>query len=339
MKLKSISIHALPLLIWVMSVVVYIYSQNNIYSCLFVLLLLFFLSKNYLQLRWRDLLYSWILVSVGLMIFYGLFLHDGDTVIYSIPGKIPLISGIISLNSVLYGFFLGGSLSLALFMFSLFSNFLKNQRPRFYFPGIWSNISILFSFLSYFVSFFLHHREEFQLKIKNRGLELSAFSKLKLFLHDASFHALESAFSFAETLEMRGFNRNQHNVGKVDSLSLILVVLLMFFLIFYRVRHDSWILLVIFLCIVGLVLTFHKLKMSSMVSQKYQYSFTSKDWILTAWSLIFISVCLYHSFIFQSYLSKSHIQEYFKFHTLMHGLFLFHVLIAIKLFSVKENKT
>ena len=207
MKFKTLSIHALPLLTWLMAIVIYIYSQNNLYSCGFSLLLLVYLSRTYISVAWKDLFYSWILVSIGMMIFYGLFLHEGNTRLFDIPGNIPLLSGLVSLNAVLYGFFLGGSLCLSLFIFSLFSSFLKYRRPRFYLPGVWASISVLFSFLSYFVSFLFNHRENFQKRIKNRSLEIGRLMKIKLFLHDASFHALENAFSFAETLEMRGFTR------------------------------------------------------------------------------------------------------------------------------------
>lgn len=338
MKTNRISIHALPLLTWIIATVVYLYSQNNLYSCLFVFGLLFLMSKLYISLRWKDLLYSWTLVSLGLMLFYGLFLHEGNTVLFSIPGKLPLWSGIISLNSILYGFFLGGSLTLALFMFSLFSQFLKNQRPRFYFPGIWSNISILFSFLSYFVSFFLTHREEFQHKLKSRGLKLNRFQQLKLFLHDSSFHALESAFSFAETLEMRGFNRAYEKVGIYDLVSLISIFMMMFFLVFYRIRHELWMLGCVAICIVGFIWSMKHLKASSLVSQSYQYAFNRLDWVILIWSIVFMCVSMHHSFEFHSFLSKMEIKEYFRFHASIHGLFMVHVFSVIKLFPRKGAK-
>lgn len=147
MKTKIISIHAITLLFWLMPIVVYIYSQNNVYSCMLSLVLLFYLSITYVKIPWKSLFYAWGIASTGMLLFYGLFLHEGDTVALVVPWNIPLLSGLISWNSILYGFFLRGSLNLGLFIFGLFSTFLRQQQPKFYLPGIWSEyFDIVFIF-------------------------------------------------------------------------------------------------------------------------------------------------------------------------------------------------
>lgn len=341
MKFKTLSIHALPLLTWLMSIVIYIYSQNNLYSCVFCLLLLGYLSQTYISVAWKDLCYSWLLVSVGMMIFYGLFLHEGNARLFDIPGDIPLLSGLVSLNAVLYGFFLGGSLCLALFIFSLFSSFLKYRRPRFYLPGIWSSVSVLFSFLSYFVSFLFNHRESFQKRIKNRGLAIGRFMKIKLFLHDASFHALENAFSFAETLEMRGFTQGHLAIpnSKLSLLSLALLGLLVTTLSVYRIDHSWMMLIIIIFSAFGFLWTLKKIKQSSAVSKTYDYTFSNKDWLIMGWSLFFLTYCLYVSFQTQSFLSQQNLSDYLYFETKVHVLFLIHASLSIFMFPTHGKQS
>lgn len=333
-KHKQISIHAVALFLWLLASIVYLYSQNNAYSCAFVLVFLYWLSRNYITLRWKDLFYSWGLVSAGLVVFYGLFLHEGDHPIFKIPGNIPLLSGLISWNSILYGFFLGGSFSIGLFLFSLFSTFLTQQRSRFYLPGIGSNFSILFSFLSHYVAFFLHHRNDFEQKIKNRGLKLSWISHTKLFLHDSAFHAFENAFAFSETLEMRGFSREKRShFSFLDYSFVISMVVLISLLVMYRIHHNLLILgfaSVVFL--LGVVLV-RKIQKKSYVATTYKYAFSMRDWILLVWSCVFLGFCLHASFINQSFLSRHQLMGYFIFDWKTHAMFMIHFGVAYLLFG------
>jgi hypothetical protein len=271
------------------------------------------------------------------MIFYGLFLHHGENVLFHIPGDIPLLSGIVSLNSILYGFFLGGSLALSVFMFSLFSNFLRDQRPRFYFTGIGADLSLMFSFLSYFVSYFLNHFDLFNLKIKNRRLNISILKRMKLFMHDASFHAMENAFSYAETLEMLGFSAKVRKTStKYDVLTAMLAIGTLIGLFLYRLQHHIWQLLVVVGMSISLGILFKKIKQQSLVSQKYDYSMSWNDWIVMIWSLSFLVICLFVTFHSQSFLSRESISEYFRFDWIIQGCFLLHALMATLFFGLKR---
>lgn len=338
MKTKIISIHAITLLFWLMPIVVYIYSQNNVYSCMLSLVLLFYLSITYVKIPWKSLFYAWGIASTGMLLFYGLFLHEGDTVALVVPWNIPLLSGLISWNSILYGFFLGGSLTLALFIFGLFSTFLRQQQPKFYLPGIWSNISILFSFLAYIVSFLFHHKENFQKKIKNKSIEAGRFAQAKLFFHDASFYALENAFSFAETLEMRGFSKPNHmNRNRSGILSVLLMVLLIITLVLYRISHDWMWLVLALISLITFLMVLKSLRSLSQVSVRYKMIFTKVDVFVGIWSVLFLLYCLYMSFHLQSFASKNILKDYVYFDWKIHGLFLIHGMMTL-CFSHKSRK-
>ena len=260
-------------------------------------------------------------------------------VLFHIPGNVPLLSGIVSLNSMIYGFFLGGSFSLGLFLFSLFSTFLTQQRSRFYLPGIGSNFSILFSFLSHYVAFFLHHRDDFERKIRSRGLKLSWKKQTMLFLHDSAFHAFENAFAFSETLEVRGFSKeNKDKFTFLDYSFIVAVVCLMCLLIMYRLQHNLWTLLAAAVIFMMGVVIVRKIQKRSYVATTYKYVLTMQDWLVLMWSMIFLSFCIYAAFVNQSFLSKQNLTDYFYFDWKTHLMFGIHFLVANRFFSFSEAK-
>ncbi len=238
-KSHSQHVHVLSLFVWLFSIVMYIYAQNNLYSCILGFLFVFHLSKYHPILRFKDLIFSWLWITSMLSIFYGLFLHQGNTILFKIPGDLPLLSGVVTLNAVVYGIFMGSNVLIAMYVFSMLSIFLKNRNVHFYLPGIWSNVSILFSFLSHYVAFFLQQKETFQAKIKLRNLELGKIQKVKLFFHDSVFHAMENSFSFAQVLEMRGFSHSERIVTStqrlMSRLTLWITAMMMLLMIYVRI--------------------------------------------------------------------------------------------------------
>ena len=68
MKRRPIIIHAIALFLWLMASIVYLYSQNNAYSSALVMLFLYWLSKNFIHLRWKDLFFSWLLLCIATLL-------------------------------------------------------------------------------------------------------------------------------------------------------------------------------------------------------------------------------------------------------------------------------
>ncbi len=323
--MKRAHIHLVSVLIWLLAVVSYIYLQNNFYSVGFAILLLCAFAALGFTIHWRSLLKTWLLLSVSFMIFYGLFVHQGDRILFSMPGRIPLISGIISLNSILYGLFLGAGFTLSLYMFSLAAYFSQQRRLTFYLPGVWQNISFLFSFLSHFVSFFFSHYELFQKKMKNRAVQISSMKKLYLFLHDSSFYAMENSFSFAETLEVRGFSIVQDDSrDRLGMVSIFLLLAAFLFFTAFRITHIYSMLFIAVITASLFVWLLKKIKNTSVTASRYEYALSNHDWLLITWSIFFLIVIFTYSRNKMGYLSQQNFMAYFDFDWKIHSMFVLH---------------
>lgn len=317
--------HAITVIAWLIGLVTYVYTQNNILSIGCTLSLFFYISKKGMMLGWKSLFKGWMYLSIGFVLFYSFFVHSGDYVLFTIPGQIPMISGVITLNSIVYGLITSASIVLGLFSFGMFTNFFKNQKIQFYFPGLLGNLSILFSFLSHFSQFFFRHRELFNKKLLFRGIHPTKLQTLKLFMHDSFFYSLEHSISYAENLELRGFSaRNRLNTYRSDTLLILYLALLIFSLVLFRIYHSAYLILILIGLMSLVFWEIKSLKRISMTASQYRYRMDTFETLLIAWSLFFTCVSLYRSFHGQAYLVQNNLSDYFSFYWPIHALFFVH---------------
>ncbi|MCC7459724.1 MAG: hypothetical protein IT286_00345 [Proteobacteria bacterium] len=159
-------------------------------------------------------------------------------------------------------------------------------------------------------------------------------------MHDSAFHAMENAFVFAETLEMRGFSlsRKKSNLA-LDLMACVWSFSLLMFLVLYRLQHHLWQLLGAVISFVILTILLRKFKKRSVVTQKIKTKFHIVDTVLMGWSLTFVVFSLIHTFLAQSYLSKESIQLYLLFDPVTHAFFIAHACIGILCLNSKRTKS
>ena len=322
-------LNSFTLLAWLLAAVAYLYSENNVYSVLFSLILLGLLWIRGTLIRWRGLFYGTVVSCIFFTFFYGFFLRQGETIIFSVGGNIPFLSGPVTAESIIQGMLLGATVTLALFYFSLFSEFFVRKNSRLYMPGILRNISILFSFLSYIVSVLFRHQELFERKCKNRNLSIPWKNRIHLFMHDASFYAFEKSFSMFEAIESRGFSRSKiENPSK--NVFFISLVLFLIFLIIFRISHEMlWVVPIFISFLVATAALIRDLYFSPVAALNIRsIHFSDVIILLYSGSLIIL-------FFSDSWLTDS--KSIFEFNWKTHLLFTEHGLLFLLTMSTKND--
>ena len=337
--MKSKKTHFITIIVTAMTMTVYLYSQVNVFSLIFALIALHLCSKLDVHVAWKHIFLSWFYLTIGFVLFYGLFIHQGEGAIFEIPGHIPLLSGTIELSSLVYGLLLGGCITMGLYFFALPAKELQSGTFSLYVPGIWRNITLLLTFLSHFVNFFFSHKSKFDKKIINRNLNISKFQKAKLLLHDASTNGLEHSFTFAEALETRGFSSN-HSANQKNTRSLFFLGLGVFvFLIVYRIYHQPWMILLSLFFILMIIKSFVKATRISRISHGYQISLTLTDWVMIIYSLSFSAVCLTINVHNSSVGNNNYFRSYLVFEPRVQLMFFIQVIFLLLILHSNSKRS
>lgn len=324
--------HAITVIVWLVGLVTYVYAQNNPISIVLTLGFFLFLSYRGFVIEWRNLLLTWLFLSIGFVTFYALFAHIGDQVLFVIPGSLSLISGIVTLNAIFYGLLISATITLGVYSFAIFSLFFQHQQVRFYFPGILGNLSILFSFLSHFTQFFFRHRQNFEEKIFNRGMKLSKIEWVKLFIHDSFFFAVEHSISYAEIIDLRGFATRRSDVYKASDIRFVVLLIGIFFtLLFFRVFHAPLLIGILCVLTVLIFLQLKKHRSGSVVASSYFYRLETFEWLTVLWSILFVFFTIQQLQAQSNYLVQVKLDSYLPQIGFVHLLFFFHCLVFMRL--------
>lgn len=163
--------------------------------------------------------------------FNALTVHIGSTVLFTLPGKIPLLSGIVTLEALAFGASSGFTLALLLLIFARFSaavdyaSLLRVVPHRFFELGLVISISLTL------VPSLLRSWHNIRQAQALRGHQVRGLRDLLPLVVPLIVSGLERALTLAEAMEARGYARRgerqplSYTFGR--SLPLILLLLLL----------------------------------------------------------------------------------------------------------------
>jgi energy-coupling factor transport system permease protein len=138
-------------------------------------------------------------------LFNGLTVHFGDTVLFSLPGVVPLVGGAITLEAIIYGLLNGVIVSGLFAAFTLLNRTLPVQAlvrltPRAFYP-----VAIVASIAITFLPAMLRHFEQIREAQAVRGYRLKGLRDWLPLVMPLLIGGLERALQLAEAMTARGF--------------------------------------------------------------------------------------------------------------------------------------
>jgi len=202
--------HSLAWIIWVAaSLAALSGSRNPLYLILLLLCIAFVGMIVNLQDDSAEIPIP--ILRVGTMIvvlssiFNGLMMHYGETVLFVIPGQIYLISGIITLEAIFYGFLNGLVLAGFLAVFSILNQALPVQAlvqliPRAFYP-----VAVVVSIAITYVPVTLRQMQQIREAQMVRGYRWRGWRDWLALFMPLLVNGLERAMGLTEAMMARGF--------------------------------------------------------------------------------------------------------------------------------------
>ncbi|RCK73186.1 MAG: Transmembrane component CbrV of energizing module of predicted cobalamin ECF transporter [Anaerolineae bacterium] len=150
---------------------------------------------------------SLMVVPLG-AIFNALTVHVGERVIFVLPGEIPLLSGIITWEAVVYGATNGLALSVILLAFWVFNHNVSIPSFLRMLPRAFHSVAIVGSIAITFVPLLQREVRQIQEAQIIRGNNLTGLRNKLALLLPLLVSSLEHAFQLAEVMTARGFLRS-----------------------------------------------------------------------------------------------------------------------------------
>ncbi|MFZ5808582.1 MAG: energy-coupling factor transporter transmembrane component T [Chloroflexota bacterium] len=163
---------------------------------------------------------SWTLwASLGILpmsaLFNALTTHFGSHVLFTIPGQIPLLSGIVTLEALVYGLTNGLVLSVIINVFWTFNRNVPVRALLRLIPRAFYSLAVVSSIAVTFVPLTLRQYQQIQEAQAVRGHRLRGVRDLLPLLMPLLIGSLERAFQLAEVLTARGFHQPGFSVSSV----------------------------------------------------------------------------------------------------------------------------
>jgi energy-coupling factor transport system permease protein len=236
----------------------------------------------------------WIILLAT--IFNALTSHYGSTIFFVLPGNIPLISGKITLEAMVYGAINGLILTGMLASFSVLNQALPVRDligliPRAFFPMA-VVISIAVTYMPTTIRQFQQIREAQAV----RGHQMRSVRDWLPLLMPLLIGGLEHAMQLAEAMTARGFARMQAGVSRRQHHSRIAMLIGMFLLVAgwilqLRAKNISSIVFIA-LGTMGIAGGLWYLGKQSLRSTYQVHTWLRQDWITLAIVVVVLCVCI-----------------------------------------------
>lgn len=141
------------------------------------------------------------------VVFNALTVHSGQTVLGSIPGKIPLLSGDVTLEAAAYGASNGLTILLILLIFSRFSAAIDYAEVLRFVPTALFEMGLIVSISFTLIPNLRRTWRDIQESQALRGHRVRGMRDLPPLLVPLVVNSLERAFGLAEAMEARGYAR------------------------------------------------------------------------------------------------------------------------------------
>jgi energy-coupling factor transport system permease protein len=229
-------------------------------------------------------------------LFNSLTSHYGDTVLFAIPGQLPLISGAVTLEALIYGALNGLVLSGLFVTFMVFNQALPVRALIRLVPRAFAPLAVVISIA---VTFIPATRRQFEL-IRDaqmvRGHRLRSFRDALPIIMPLLVGGLERAFQLAEAMTARGFGGQEeattHNFHSRLAMLAGLLLVLAGWLLEMATGGPPW---GIILMVVGVALILGAFILTSRRSVSTTYhteNWSKRDVIVLAGALVVLLVFL-----------------------------------------------
>ncbi|MCE5258436.1 MAG: energy-coupling factor transporter transmembrane protein EcfT [Chloroflexi bacterium] len=248
---------------------------------------------------WMGVVRLGALIWVITIPFNALMLHQGNTVLFSLPANWPLVGGNITLEAVIYGASAGLAIWVLLLLFSALntamdaSELIRLAPPVFYQAGIITSIGLTF------VPQMVKSSQEIREAQRVRGHHFRSWRDLLPLVIPLLTTSLERAMELAESMEARGFGGETNDLSTRRRLYLSLLILLGLGLLLTGaalglwLQQGAWWTGMILICAVGcLAYAFTALAQHSKRSHYSRRRWTWNDTLISAGSLAALSVMI-----------------------------------------------
>jgi energy-coupling factor transport system permease protein len=168
-----------------------------------------------------------IIIIAGATVFNALTSHFGATVLFTIPGQIPLLSGPVTLESVVYGAINGMILAGMLLAFTVFNRALTVRSLIKLIPQAFSSIAVIVAIGITFLPITLRQFHQVREAQAIRGHKLRGLKDWLPLVMPLLTGGLERAMHLAEAMTARGFasETTQQNINTERSFLVISLLL------------------------------------------------------------------------------------------------------------------
>lgn len=206
-------------LIWIASIVAVTLSTRNPFYLMLVLLIVQIISNHVARTQGKGVPDWWLrfgafAVPVSALI-NALSVHFGDTVLFTIPGSIPLLSGIVTLEALVYGALSGMLITVVIAVFAIFNIAVPSHQLVRSTPRVFQSMGITIGIALSFIPQTIRHLKEVREAQSVRGHRVRGIRDwLPLWL-PLLIGGLEQSTQLSEAMVARGFGAT---VGRTASL-------------------------------------------------------------------------------------------------------------------------
>jgi len=181
---------------------------------------------------WGSLIKLALFIWAFTVPFNALSVHTGQTVLFSLPDRWPLIGGIVTLEAILQGLINGLKLFTLLLIFATFNAGVDHYRLLRLTPAFLYHVGVITSIAVTFVPQMMVAGKEIREAQTIRGHRFRGLRDLLPLFVPLLTGGLERAVGLAESMEARGFGGNVQDVSprkelltKIGTLAALLLVL------------------------------------------------------------------------------------------------------------------
>jgi energy-coupling factor transport system permease protein len=225
--------------------------------------------------------------------FNALTSHFGSTILFTIPGKIPLISGPITLEAIVYGATNGLILSGVFLSFSIFNQSLSVKTIIRMIPKAFYPLALIISIAINFLPALKRRLEEIRQAQAIRGNQLRHLKDYVSLFMPLLIDSLERSMLLAEAMTARGFI--PHHPQNEDSKNRMVIICgLVIFIAGWIIQLINGYHFAFGISMIGVAIIVFWFWWISRKIPKTEYNreeWRLQDWVISA--IILFALCLY----------------------------------------------
>jgi energy-coupling factor transport system permease protein len=233
-------------IIWIASIVAVTLSTRNPFYLLLVLLIVQIIGNRVAHVQGKNAPIWWLrfgAFAIPLSAFINaISVHFGDTVLFAIPGSIPLISGIVTLEALAYGALSGVLITVVIAVFAVFNIAVPSHQLVRNTPRVFQSMGITIGIALSFIPQTIRHLKEVREAQSVRGHRIRGIRDwLPLWL-PLLIGGLEQSTQLSEAMVARGFGATQGRTASLRTRALLtagLALILAGWLIGFLIRGSD----------------------------------------------------------------------------------------------------